>query len=227
MTVLSLHEITVRYPDGDRTLTALDQVSMTVDEGEFIAVTGESGSGKSTLLATAGLLQRPDSGTIHLGGREVGDLSRSVAAAVRLASIGFVFQQSNLLAALTAREQLEVVARFNGARLPRREIDELLDRVGLRDAASRRPNQLSGGQRQRVAIARSLVMSPSLLLVDEPTSALDHQRGLSIVELLQSVTHERQIATVMVTHDQSVLRLTDRVVHLADGALTQAPAATV
>jgi putative ABC transport system ATP-binding protein len=219
MNAFALDDITLTYPDGDRTLVALDSVSLAVRAGELRAVTGASGSGKSSLLAVAGLLIRPDSGTVSLGGSPVGGLSRRAASRVRREHLGFVFQQANLLASLTAYEQLEMAARIAGR--PRSGLEarcrSLLDAVGLADEAHRRPAQLSGGQRQRVAIARALVNEPDVLLVDEPTAALDSERSRAIVALLARITHEQGVGTVMVTHDLDTLDLVDSRTELADG----------
>ncbi|MDF8266427.1 ABC transporter ATP-binding protein [Luteipulveratus flavus] len=220
-TALSLSDVTVTYPDGDRRLTALDAVSLDVAAGEMVAVVGPSGSGKSTLLAVAGLLLTPDSGRLEIAGQDVTGLGRGRAADVRRTSLGLVFQQSNLIASLTAREQLEMVARLAGRHgAPvRARADELLDAVGLTEAADRRPHQLSGGQRQRVGIARALMNDPALLLIDEPTSALDHERGAAVVDLLARVTRERAVGTVMVTHDRTTLDATHRAMEMVDGRL--------
>ncbi|PRZ41585.1 putative ABC transport system ATP-binding protein [Antricoccus suffuscus] len=221
-TALTLNDVSMIYPDGDSEIKALDSVSMEVAAGEFVAVTGPSGSGKSTLLAVAGLLQQPTRGTIEIGGVDVGSLRAKDRTTVRRDEIGFVFQQSNLIGSLTALEQLQIVAHLRGEK-PSDATDrakEILDRVGLRDAAGRRPHQLSGGQRQRVGIARALMNTPTLLLVDEPTSALDKERGAAILDLLGEVTHERGVATVMVTHDVEHLGSVDRVFGMDDGVLT-------
>ncbi|KAA1420593.1 ABC transporter ATP-binding protein [Mumia zhuanghuii] len=224
MTRLILDDVTLTYPDGDRTLVALDRVSLAVRAGEVRAVTGASGSGKSSLLAVAGLLQRPDSGVVRLDGDELTGRSRREDAEVRRNRIGFVFQQANLLGSLTALEQLQLAARVAGNR--RQVTDErcrdLLAAVGLERETARRPHQLSGGQRQRVAIARALVNDPALLLVDEPTSALDSARSREVVRLLARLTHEQQVATVLVTHDLDTLDLVDSRTELADGRVVAA-----
>lgn len=219
---LALHDTTLTYPDGDSRLVALDAVDLRVRGGELVAVTGPSGSGKSSLLAVAGLLQTPDTGRVLVAGLDATGLSRREQTRVRREQIGFVFQQSNLLASLTAYEQLQAVAHLagrTGAGADSRARD-LLAAVGLESAANRRPHQLSGGQRQRVGIARALMNEPSVLLVDEPTSALDESRGHAIVDLLATVTHEQQVATVMVTHDTVHLGLVDRVTAMHDGRLS-------
>ena len=220
---LIVDDAVLTFPDGAGRITAVDHVSLSVEPGEFAAVTGPSGSGKSSLLAVAGLLQTPDSGSVAIGGRIVSGLSRKDAAAVRLSSIGFVFQQSNLIASLTAAEQLEAVARLDGRKGKAVEdrAMELLEAVDLKDAASRRPAQLSGGQRQRVGIARALMNSPELLLVDEPTSALDSERSSAVMRLIGDVTRDSGVATLMVTHDLPTLTAVDSVYEMVDGRLSR------
>ncbi|MGH8877116.1 MAG: ABC transporter ATP-binding protein [Stackebrandtia sp.] len=221
---LVLERITLTYPDGDRRLTALDAVDFAVAPRELVAVTGPSGSGKSSLLAVAGALAVPDSGVVRIGDIDVTALKPAQRDRLRGTRLGFVFQQSNLLSSLTARDQLLLVARINGRRRSADRALELLDRVGLAGKADKRPHQLSGGERQRVGIARALMGEPALLLVDEPTSALDHERGETVVRLLRDITHDDGVATVMVTHDLQYLDLADRAVQMRDGRL--APAAS-
>lgn len=220
---LIVDDAVLTFPDGAGRITAVDHVSLSVEPGEFAAVTGPSGSGKSSLLAVAGLLQTPDSGSVAIGGRVVSGLSRKDAAAVRLSSIGFVFQQSNLIASLIAAEQLEAVARLDGrkGKAVQDRAMELLEAVDLKDAASRRPAQLSGGQRQRVGIARALMNSPELLLVDEPTSALDSERSSAVMRLIGDVTRDSGVATLMVTHDLPTLTAVDSVYEMVDGRLSR------
>ena len=220
---LIVDDAVLTFPDGAGRITAVDHVSLSVEPGEFAAVTGPSGSGKSSLLAVAGLLQTPDSGSVAIGGRVVSGLSRKDAAAVRLSSIGFVFQQSNLIASLTAAEQLEAVARLDGrkGKAVQDRAMELLEAVDLKDAASRRPAQLSGGQRQRVGIARALMNSPERLLVAEPTSALDSQRSSAVMRLIGDVTRDSGVATLMVTHDLPTLTAVDSVYEMVDGRLSR------
>ena len=217
---LALREVVLTFPDGDRRLTVLDRVSLSVAPGEFTAVLGPSGSGKSSLLAVAATLLRPDSGQVLVDGQDTGALSAKQSTALRRARIGIVFQQPNLLASLTALEQLLVVAHLSGsARGPARaRAAGLLDSVGLSGGKQRRrPHQLSGGERQRVNIARALYSRPSVLLVDEPTSALDHERGAQVMALLADVTREHGTATVAVTHDRGLLGRADRVLEMTDG----------
>ncbi|CAM5661838.1 ABC transporter ATP-binding protein [Streptomyces spiroverticillatus] len=219
---LTLNDVTLTYPDGDASrLTALDAVTLSVAAGELAAVVGPSGSGKSSLLAVAATLVTPDSGVVLVDGTETGTLSRAEKAELRRDRIGIVFQQPNLLASLTAAEQLQVMAHLSGRkpREVRARALELLDAVGLADKAGRRPHQLSGGQRQRINIARALMNEPAVMLVDEPTSALDHERGAAVLDLLSGLTRERGVATVLVTHDRSHLEVADRVVRMEDGRL--------
>jgi len=184
-------------------------------------ITGPSGSGKSSLLAVAATLIRPDSGRVVIDDVDAAGLSRREATALRRDRIGIVFQQSNLLPALTAREQLLVMAELGGGRDRRgdvrRRADELLDAVGLAAHAGKRPAQLSGGQRQRVAIARALVHEPSVLLVDEPTSALDQERGAAVMQLIQDLSRDRGTATLLVTHDLVHRGALDELVTMVDG----------
>ncbi|WP_316520317.1 ABC transporter ATP-binding protein [Kitasatospora brasiliensis] len=219
---LMLDRITLTYPDGDGRLTALDEVSLTVPKGSVTAVVGPSGSGKSSLLAVAATLITPDSGQVVIDGTDTAGLGRADLTALRRTRIGIVFQQANLLPSLTAVEQLQVMAHLDG-RAPRSALPralELLDAVGLRDQAARRPHQLSGGQRQRVNIARALMNDPTVLLVDEPTSALDHERGAAVLDLLTELTHRRATATVLVTHDRTHLTAVDQIAEVRDGRLT-------
>ncbi|MEU6091706.1 ABC transporter ATP-binding protein [Streptomyces sp. NPDC047085] len=221
---MSLHltDITLAYPDGDTRLTALDKVSLEVPKGSLTAVVGPSGSGKSSLLAVAATLITPDSGTVTVDGTVTTGMTRGERTELRRHTIGIVFQQPNLIASLTAAEQLQVMAQIDG-RPPakaRPRAMELLEAVGLADHAGRRPHQLSGGQRQRVNIARALMNDPTVLLVDEPTSALDHERGAAVIDLITRLTRQRATATVLVTHDRTHLTAVDHIAEVHDGRLT-------
>lgn len=215
---LHLADVTLTHGDGDEVVVALDNVSLDVEPGEFVAIVGPSGSGKSTLLAVAGALAVPDQGSVVVGGNDVAGLSPRQLTALRRDRIGFVFQSGNLLPALTAVDQLKYPLTF-GAFPEARDPRELLAEVGMEHKANRRPHQLSGGERQRVGIARALVTRPAVLLVDEPTAALDRQRSQEVVELLARETSEHAVATVMVTHDHEVLGHCDRVLEMVDGQL--------
>ncbi|MGX6607727.1 ABC transporter ATP-binding protein [Micromonosporaceae bacterium Da 78-11] len=220
---LHLDDITLTYPDGDRRLTALDHVTLTAEPSTLTAIVGPSGSGKSSLLAVAATLITPDSGQVLLDGRDLARLNRTETAHVRREQIGIIFQSSNLLASLTAMDQLLVIAHLGGQNMAaaKEQAKDLLDAVGLDAQADKRPHQLSGGQRQRVTIARGLMNQPSLLLVDEPTSALDRDRGEAILSLLRQLTIDRHLTTVMVTHNQQHLSFADQVTEIIDGKTRQ------
>jgi putative ABC transport system ATP-binding protein len=221
--MILLDDVTLTYPDGDARVTAVDRVTLEGRQGVLTGITGPSGSGKSSLLALAATLVRADSGRVIVDGVDATDLRAAERTRLRRERIGIVFQQPQLLPALTAREQLRVMGELGGhGRRARRarvrgRVDELLDAVGLGDHADRRPAQLSGGQRQRVAIARALVHEPRVLLVDEPTSALDSARGAEIMALLSRLTRERGTATLLVTHDLVHAGTLDETVEVVDG----------
>ncbi|MCX6497375.1 MAG: ABC transporter ATP-binding protein [Arthrobacter sp.] len=221
---LKLSSITLEYPDGEGTLTALDDVTLELHRGEFVSLVGPSGSGKSSLLAVAATLVRPTAGSVTVAGRDAGALPDAGRTALRRDLIGIIFQQPNLLPSLTAVEQLVIAAHLRAD--PLREASQkavgLLERVGLGSVLDKRPHQLSGGQRQRVNIARALMADPAVLLVDEPTAALDHARSEEIVRLLRQVTDEFGVATLMVTHDTGLVSFTDAVATMRDGRLSAA-----
>lgn len=222
---LNLSNVSLSYPDGDAgTISALDGVSLTVDAGTVASVVGPSGSGKSSLLAVAATLIRPTSGMVLIGGVDVTGMNDRERTSLRRDEVGIVFQQPNLLPALTAVEQLLIGEHLRGRapKAARSRALDMLEVVGLAGAANQRPHQLSGGQRQRVNIARALMGGPAVLLVDEPTAALDQARSESIVRLLCEVTRSQQLATVMVTHDTEFVPLTDAVVTMTDGVLHSA-----
>ncbi|WP_433253616.1 ABC transporter ATP-binding protein [Streptosporangium sp. CA-135522] len=216
---LELTDLRLTYADGDTTLVALDDVSLTVKPGELVAVVGPSGSGKSSLLAVAGTLLRPDSGRVLIGGTDASRLGDRERTALRRERIGIVFQQANLIASLTALEQLRAMDHMRGGNSGRAA--DLLRAVGLAGRENRRPHQLSGGERQRVNIARALMGDPAVLLVDEPTSALDHARGAEIMGLLSKLTEERAVATLLVTHDVAQIGHAHRVTEMDDGRLSE------
>lgn len=223
--MIRLENITLTFADGQSRLTAVDNVSLAAHPGTVTGITGPSGSGKSSLLAVAATLLRPDSGQIRIDGQEVGRLDLDEATQLRREKIGIVFQQSNLIPSLTAREQLMVMNELGarGSRSRRaqtaKRADMLLDLVGLAADQHKRPHQLSGGQRQRVNIARALMNDPSVLLVDEPTSALDQERGASIIELILRLTDELDTSTLLVTHDLAHLPRMHDAVQLVDGRI--------
>jgi len=221
---LTVKDVSLELGDGDQKVVALDHVSVTIQPGELMAVLGPSGAGKSSLLAVCGGLRSPTSGQVFINGTEITAIKASHLTDIRRENIGFVFQQSNLVPSLTAMDQLLLLVHLRGkspGKADKERARSLLEEVGMAERADRRPNQLSGGEKQRVGIARAFMMSPKLLLVDEPTSMLDRHRGKQIVDLLCKECHEHNVATLMVTHDQSVLSSADRVVSISDGRLSE------
>ena len=227
--MIDLANITLTYPDGTSRITAVDDASLRVNAGTVVGLTGPSGSGKSSLLAVASTLVSPDRGTVLIDGIDATNLSLTERAELRRTKVGLVFQQSNLLASLTAYEQLLVMNELTTQRsrraaraTTRDRARNLLDAVGLDADADKRPAQLSGGQRQRVNIARALMHEPSVLIVDEPTSALDQERGTQIIDLLIRLTEEHSTATLLVTHDQRILPRLASTYAMVDGRLSPA-----
>ena len=216
---LRLSGVELTFQDGDQIQYALDNIDVEVARGEVLAVVGPSGAGKSSLLAVAGGLLPPTSGTVEVGGRSLIGLSRRDITKFRRDHVGFVFQSGNLVPALTARDQLRLVATLGGDRSKMRNPDQLLEAVGLTHRARRRPATMSGGERQRVGIARALMSSPDVLLVDEPTAALDRKNSHDVVRLLAEETHQNGVATILVTHDHEILEHCDSVLEMTDGRL--------
>jgi putative ABC transport system ATP-binding protein len=220
MSVLELHEVTRVHGSGDTAVQALRGVSLVVEPGELVAVMGPSGSGKSTLLNLAGGLDEPTSGAVLVEGTDLDGLSRAALAAVRRRSVGYVFQDFNLIPALTAAENVALPRELDGVRVRelRREARAALEEVEMVELADRFPDELSGGQRQRVAIARALVGPRRLVLADEPTGALDSRTGEWVLRLLRSRC-DAGAAGVLVTHEARHAAWADRVVFLRDGAM--------
>jgi len=221
MAAIKLDNVTRVYDTGAETVRALDDVSVSVERGEFLTIMGPSGSGKSTMLNMLGLLDAPTAGTIQLDGETMNDQSEADLTEARRRSIGFVFQDFYLVPSLTARENVELPAIFydDGAPNPRSRATDLLNRVGLGDRLEHLPNELSGGQKQRVAIARGLVNGPAVLLADEPTGNLDRDTSHTILEEFTRLADEENVAIIAVTHDELVTEYTDRQIDLVDGVI--------
>jgi putative ABC transport system ATP-binding protein len=219
-----LRAATKRYNDGATQVTAVDSIDLTIHRGEFVALAGPSGSGKTTMLQLLGALDRPTSGEVLFEGRPVESMSDGDLAALRRNTLGFIFQQFNLIPTLTARENVEVAMAPTavGAAERRRRAGWLLERVGLGQRSDHVPSQLSGGEQQRVAIARALSNEPSVLLADEPTGNLDTATGDEVIGLIQKLWEERGLTIVLVTHDRGVAQRAPRVVRLRDGRLASA-----
>ena len=218
--MISLSRVGMRLPSGNRLLTILDDVTLEVPAGQFLAITGPSGSGKSTLLGLLAGLDRPTSGTIRVAGVDLVAQSEDALARFRLATVGYVFQAFHLIATLTAAENVAVPLELAGAAAPAARAAALLAAVGLGERVDHYPAQLSGGEQQRVALARAFANQPPLVLADEPTGNLDSATGEQIIELLIAHQRERGATLVLVTHDPALAAHADRVVELRDGRLT-------
>jgi len=226
MSVLEMRQVSRTYGDGAAEVRALADIDLSVDAGAMVAVMGPSGSGKSTLLTIAGSLEDPTSGDVVVCGADLAKLSRNGKARLRRRSIGFVFQDFNLLPGLTAAENVALPLELDGvsARKARTAGLNALESLGLADRASAFPDQLSGGERQRVAIARAVVGEHQLLLADEPSGALDSANGEAVMRLIHAAC-KRGMAAVVVTHDAQLASWADRVVFLRDGRVTDRTAA--
>ena len=220
--VIELQRVTKVYKTGSISVAALRGVSLNITQGEYVAVIGPSGSGKSTLMHILGCLDVPTSGLYRLAGEDVGHMSETALAEVRNRRIGFVFQQFNLLASMTAWQNVELPMVYAGVPRPERKerAMEALARVGLKGRVKHRPGELSGGQQQRVAVARALVTEPDLILADEPTGNLDSQSAADVLRLMDEL-HESGRTLVLITHDVEVASAAGRVVSMFDGLLTE------
>ncbi|PDA68138.1 ABC transporter ATP-binding protein [Listeria monocytogenes] len=218
---LMMKNITKNYQDGEQVIEVLKNVSLEVAQGEFVAIVGPSGSGKSTFLSIAGALLSPTEGEIAIGGKVLNDLTSKDLTKVRLDKVGFIFQGANLIPYLNVRDQLLVIAELSGdkGRVAKEKADELLKELGLTARENNYPESLSGGEKQRVAIARALMNDPDIILADEPTASLDASRGHKVVQMIADEVKRKNKAAIMVTHDERVLDLVDRVIRIEDGYL--------
>jgi len=219
MNIVECSDVTKVYHQGKVDVHALRGVTLTVQEGGFIALAGPSGSGKTTLLNIIGGLDSADSGSITLDGNSINEMSQSKLAHLRLHNVGFVFQAYNLIPVLSAIENVEFVMLLQG--VPAAERKEramtVLEDVGLKDECNRRPAELSGGQQQRVAVARAIVSDPSIVLADEPTANLDSQTGKELMEMMREMNEKKRVTFVFSTHDQMVMDYARRLVLIRDG----------
>jgi putative ABC transport system ATP-binding protein len=222
-TILETRQVSKTYTSGNLVVKAVDDVSISIEAGEFVALVGPSGSGKTTMLAMLAGLLRASSGELLIDGNEIGAMSDRQRTRFRREKIGFTFQANNLLPYLTAVENVELMLRLNhqNHREARALARQLLERLGMGDRLNNLPGQLSGGQQQRVAIARSLIHNPSVVLADEPTASLDTERAFQVVEIFADLIHEKNKAGIMVTHDLRMCRYVDKVIRMMDGKMIQ------
>ena len=220
MALIELENINKTYDNG-QPLHVLKGIDLHIDKGEFVSIMGASGSGKSTLLNILGILDTYDTGTYHLDGTLIKDLSEKQAPDYRNRMIGFIFQSFNLINFKTAVENVELPLFYQG--VPRKERHrramEYLEKLGLTPWASHFPNEMSGGQKQRVAIARALITSPRIILADEPTGALDSKTSVEVMRLLKQLNQEDGITIIVVTHESGVANETDKIIHIKDGVI--------
>ena len=209
------------FGTGEAMVKALDEVSLSIEPGEFTAIVGPSGSGKSTLLHLIGGLDKPDAGTVALNGTNIADMSGNKLSDFRRDNIGFVFQAYNLIPVLSAAENIEYIMLLQGITAAKRRtrVKEMLDIVGLAGMENRRPAQLSGGQQQRVAVARAMASNPSIILADEPTANLDSKTGISLLNVMKELNQNRNMTFVFSTHDQKIIERARRLVYLRDGKI--------
>ncbi|WP_332237292.1 ABC transporter ATP-binding protein [Sporolactobacillus sp. KGMB 08714] len=226
-TILSFNHVDKVYKDGDTTLDVLKDISLEIKKGEFVGLVGPSGAGKSTLLSLAGALIAPSRGQILLNGKAIASMRAKERTALRLKSIGFIFQSAHLVPYLNVQEQLIFISRLQGNSKNQsvRLANELLEKMGLADRVRHFPEQLSGGEKQRVAIARAMINQPDLILADEPTASLDYKRAKAVIHWLSREVKDQEKGALMVTHDSRMLDFCDHVIQLEDGRIHTNPGA--
>lgn len=222
MAIIELENIRKSYTDGNQMHHVLNQLELSVEPNEFVAILGPSGSGKSTLLAIAGLLLSADEGRIHIAGQDLTGLNQGQWTQKRLELLGFIFQDHQLLSYMKIGDQLELVAKLKGEKDKKKrqeEVKALLTDLGIEACYHQYPNQMSGGQKQRAAIARAFIGNPQVILADEPTASLDPDRGQEIAQLIQKEVKSKNKSAIMVTHDRSILTYVDTIYELKHGQL--------
>ena len=221
MKILEVNHLSKTYGKGDTMVKALDDVSFTVEQGEFVAIIGPSGSGKSTLLHILGGVDTPTGGNVVIGGEDISRLNETALAVFRRRQIGLVYQFYNLIPILTVEENLTLPLLLDGRKPDKRQIDSLVNRLGLSNRLNHLPNQLSGGQQQRVSIGRALINNPALMLADEPTGNLDSENSKEIVSLLKQFNKELNQTVIIITHDEKIALSADRIISIEDGRITR------
>lgn len=221
MNILTVKNLSKTYGKGDTMVKALDNVSFSVEQGEFVAIIGPSGSGKSTLLHILGGVDVPTSGSVVINDVDITKLDETALAIFRRRQIGLIYQFYNLIPILTVEENLTLPLLLDGRKPDKRQIDELINRLGLKDRLNHLPNQLSGGQQQRVSIGRALVNNPALMLADEPTGNLDSENSKEIVSLLRHFNKEYKQTVIIITHDEKIALSADRIISIEDGKITR------
>lgn len=216
--ILKIEHLSKYYKMGEITVKALEDVSLEVTKGEFIVILGPSGSGKSTLLNIMGGMDTPSKGEVYFGDELVTNMNDKELTKYRRNKIGFIFQFYNLMASLTARENVELATEICKEPI---NIDDVLDAVGLKDRSDHFPSQMSGGEQQRVAIARAVAKNPQILLCDEPTGALDFETGISILKVLKDVNIEYQNTVIVITHNSPIAQMADKVIKMRSGRITE------
>ncbi|MBS5665518.1 ABC transporter ATP-binding protein [Roseburia sp. AM59-24XD] len=219
MSILQTENLTKIYGDGENAVHALRGINLTVEKGEFTAIVGTSGSGKSTLLHMLGGLDRPTTGKVMVDGKDIFSLSEEQLTIFRRRKIGFVFQSYNLVPVLNLYENIVLPLELDGKKIDREYIDQIAETLGLKDRLEALPNQLSGGQQQRVAIARALAGTPSIILADEPTGNLDSKTSQDVLSLLKVTSEKFGQTIVMITHNEEIAQMADRIIHIEDGCI--------
>lgn len=219
MSYLEVAELTKIYGKKQTAVTALDHVNLSVERGEFVAIVGASGSGKSTLLHMLGAVDTPTEGKVLLQDEDVFDMKEERRAIFRRRRVGFIFQEYNLIPVLSVEENIQMPVRLDNKKIDPEYLERLLNMVNLQDRRKHLPDELSGGQKQRVAIARALANHPSVILADEPTGNLDHSMGLEIMALLKRSVEEFSQTLILVTHDETIAAMADRIITLSDGKI--------
>lgn len=216
-TILQLENLVKYYGSGENLVRAVDNTSLAIERGKFTAIVGRSGSGKSTLLHLIGGLDRPDEGRVIIDGTDIFALKDDRLAQFRRKKIGFVFQDYNLIPSLNVWENIVLPLGLDGRKVDTAEITEILCKIGLEDKKNAMPNVLSGGQKQRTAIARALASKPAVILADEPTGNLDSQTEIEVISLLKNCVQEFGQTLVMITHDETIAQMADRIIEIEDG----------